>query len=443
MATIVKYDNGLKRIEFVLAPNGPRQTLRLGRVSQKLAGGWLDRIHAIIADKLANRPHDAELSQWLGGLDEVMLKRMRACGLADGVGLTHITLGKFLEQFFDQLPGKQSTRTFYGHTRRNLEVFMGKDTLLRSIDIKKAEEWRKWLEVEEELSGATIARRVKAARTIFRTAVRWKMAGDNPFKDLKAGSQTNEARKQFIPVDVIEQVIDACPDAEWRVIVALARYAGLRTPSETMALRWQDIDFVRGVMLVRCPKLEHNERFATRLVPLFPEVRQYLEDLKELAEPNAVFVITHNRLGSLNLRTRFEKIIERAKVQKWPRLFHNLRASLETELVRQYDLATVCRWIGNSPEIAARHYMTSQDIAGDFRRAAGMPNEAQQKTQWSADTVECQRVTSEPEKPQNAVEIGKLVTCGQSEAFAVKGDTWAMRDSNPRHPRCKHGALTN
>ena len=35
-------------------------------------------------------------------------------------------------------------------------------------------------------------------------------------------------------------------DAEWKAIIALARYGGLRTPSETMALRWIDIDWERG-----------------------------------------------------------------------------------------------------------------------------------------------------------------------------------------------------
>ena len=73
MASIVKYDGGLKRIEFSLTPNGPRKILRLGGISMKTATTWRDNIQAIIGDKLANRPHDAELSAWLGGLDESML----------------------------------------------------------------------------------------------------------------------------------------------------------------------------------------------------------------------------------------------------------------------------------------------------------------------------------------------------------------------------------
>jgi hypothetical protein len=48
--------------------------------------------------------------------------------------------------------------------------------------------------------------------------------------------------------------------------------------------------------------------------------------------------------------------------------------------MREYDLSTVCRWIGNSPAVAARHYATSIDLDADFQRAAGMaPPEVQQK----------------------------------------------------------------
>jgi len=42
--------------------------------------------------------------------------------------------------------------------------------------------------------------------------------------------------------------------------------------------------------------------------------------------------------GNCNLRTTFEKIIERAGLTQWPRLFHNLRASRETELVERFPV---------------------------------------------------------------------------------------------------------
>ena len=41
--------------------------------------------------------------------------------------------------------------------------------------------------------------------------------------------------------------------------------------------------------------------------------------------------------------------------------------------MQEYDLATFCKWIGNSPAVSAKHYAVSVDWDGDFRRAAGIP----------------------------------------------------------------------
>jgi hypothetical protein len=42
-------------------------------------------------------------------------------------------------------------------------------------------------------------------------------------------------------------------------------------------------------------------------------------------------------------------------------LFHNLRASRETELAAQFPIHVVCAWIGNTEMIAAKHYLQVTD----------------------------------------------------------------------------------
>src|SRR4051812_19551685 len=133
MATIVKYNRGLKRIEFSPTPNSLRKVLRLGRINAKTAESWLAKVETIIGDKLANRPHDPELSKWLGGLDEKMLKRLRAVGLADGVGLSVTTLAEFLDRYFATMTAKPGTRLAYGHVRKNLEVYFGSSKPVREV----------------------------------------------------------------------------------------------------------------------------------------------------------------------------------------------------------------------------------------------------------------------------------------------------------------------
>ena len=100
-------------------------------------------------------------------------------------------------------------------------------------------------------------------------------------------------------------------------------------------------------------------------MPLFPELRRYLLNLFTETPDGTEYVISKCRGGALNLRTQFERIIERVGETPWPRLFHNLRASRESELMREYDLATVCKWVGNSPAVAAKHYATSVPISDE------------------------------------------------------------------------------
>ena len=72
-----------------------------------------------------------------------------------------------------------------------------------------------------------------------------------------------------------------------------------------------------------------------------------------------------------NLRTQAHRIIRRAGLDAWERVFQNLRSSRETELVEDFPLKAVTDWIGNSPDVANKHYLQTHDEY--FRRAAGLP----------------------------------------------------------------------
>ena len=105
------------------------------------------------------------------------------------------------------------------------------------------------------------------------------------------------------------------------MIVALSRYGGLRCPSEVLSLRWQDIDWEHGRITVSSPKTEHHADKASRVIPLFAELRPYLADSFDAALVGAECVVDPRfRKGALgpngwrnsNLRTTFEKIVQRA-----------------------------------------------------------------------------------------------------------------------------------
>jgi hypothetical protein len=105
----------------------------------------------------------------------------------------------------------------------------------------------------------------------------------------------------------------------------------------------------------------------SRVFPMTPELNSALDGLlghHDRAGSGCVF----KRLRGSNLGTQAKRIIKRAGLTPWPRIFHNLRASCETDLVKNHPLHVACAWIGNSEIIAKKHYLQVTDE--DYARAA-------------------------------------------------------------------------
>ncbi len=508
MATLVPVKNkageptGCWRIVFTNAQR-KRRELRTGRLSADDAKFWQKCVKRMLEAQKSGDVLDPVTKAWLSQLGPTVQARLEALGL---VTVTESPeLGAFLDRYITQRADtKPATRTVYGHTRRALLAFFGADRQLRSITRGDADEWRLYLitearkqrkgtEVKKGLADNTVRRRCGIAKQFFNAALRKGLVDFNPFGDLVAAVKGNAARFAFITREDAAKVLAACPDAQWRLIFALSRFGGLRCPSEHLALKWGHVDWERGRLTVPQPKLEHLEGKATRMTPLFPELRQWLEDVAYLAkdanggrlDPEA-FIITRYRDADQNLRTTLEKIIKRAKVDQWPKLFQNLRSTRETELAEHYPLHVVTAWLGNSQLVAAKHYLqvtdehferaiaaqVSPDAASEPAQADGSPNssgakqEAQDRSeQGSAGDaggadVDAQQGGATHFATRAMAQDGEVWASNESggdecaskmphnaalfsEVIIDGPEAWAMRDSNPRHPRCKRGALTN
>jgi integrase len=119
-------------------------------------------------------------------------------------------------------------------------------------------------------------------------------------------------------------------------------------PSELLTLKWADIDWECGRFTVRASKTEHHEGQGIRIVPIFPELRTYLNACWDAAAEGAEHVIVRYRDKNFNLRTQLERIIGRAGLKPWPKLFQNLRATRATELVKDCKKPQGCRRTGGA-----------------------------------------------------------------------------------------------
>ncbi len=367
MASVSRDRNGTKRVLFT-DRDGERKAVRLGAVSAKTAEAFRLKLQDLIAARFTETAIDAETARWLADLPDRMYARLVRVGLAEPrASASRVTLGGLLAAFFASVDVKPATLVRMKQVEAALVGCFTKERDAATIGETDADGWRTWLK-EQGYAAATVSRSVIYARQVFKWAMRRGMVASNPFAFVKAGSQSNPARAAFIDRDTIAKVIDAAPDAEWRLLIALSRFGGLRVPSEALALRWSDVNWEHNRLTVRSPKTEHHEGKGERIIPLFPEIREHLQAVFDAAPVGSVNVIGRYRVGA-NLNPHFRRIIRRAGVAPWPRTWHNLRASRQTELAATFPLHTVCAWIGNSKAVAAGHYLQVTDA--DWVRAIG------------------------------------------------------------------------
>jgi integrase len=377
MASLSHDSNGTKRIQFV-GGDGVRRTIRLGSVPMKVADAWKRRVEELVANRIGGVAADADLAAWLRDLPDDSHEKLSRVGLVVArVHENNRTLEDLIKAFTDRATVKQGTAANYAQTFDSLRAFYGGDRSLSMITAESADEWKvaiasaatsegKWkkkrMRADGRLAPATVSKRVRVAKQLFAKALAWRWMDANPFRSLTAGSQANPARAAYVDVPTTDAVLEACPGPEWRALVGLARFAGLRCPSEVGGLTWADVDFHHGRITVRSPKTAHHGHdHAVRFVPISPRLRSVLAHAFDAAPAGETLVVPMAGRAGANLRTAFERIIVRASCEPWPRLFQNLRASCETDWATQHPAHAVAKWLGHSPRIAQAHYLVTTD----------------------------------------------------------------------------------
>lgn len=414
-----------------------QKSLRLGRCTKRTAQNALTGFERVLESRRTGSTIHPDGVRWLESIDDRLHARVARLGLVEPrVNAESVTLADLLNRFDAASAVKASTRAAYKQTIDSLRALLGADTPLASITPSHADSWRKSIAEPVKIKGddgkerikrlapATVAKRVHVARAIFKRAVRWGLISSSPFADLRAGSQSNPDRAFYVSNETVRSILEACPDDQWRAIIALSRLAGLRCPSEIVALRWGDVNWERGRLTVRSPKTARHEGHAVRVVPIAPELRPLLQDLFDRAEVGEEAVVP--RLGDprMNLRTTFGKIIARAGLKPWPRLFHNMRASCATDWVERFPNHVVAGWLGHSPMIAAQHYLQVRDAHFDLAAGVGgVGGGAEKPAANPATQVRPSTLTVSEPKTQNPDNSSELVGFG---AGCEPVENWAM-----------------
>jgi integrase len=438
MASISDDPNGRRRILFV-APDGSRKTIRLGKCDRKTAEAINRHVEALLSAKIGGQPIPRDTASWLSGIGDSLKAKLAGVGLVDAE--KKITLQEFLADWLKNKEAagfKRASLRAWGQTVEELTKLFGTKTLLL-ISHADGEAYRVAMQARG-LRMTTMHKRLGHGRQMLEDAVRLGHIPVNPWKHVRQRQGDPSERRAYISIADAQRVIEYCPNVWWKLMVALARFGGLRMPSETFSLTWADVDWERNRLSVPSPKTEHTGK-THRVIPLFALLRPHLEAAFDQTPEGTVFIIPEkyraraqgpDEWGGANFRTTFTKIIRKAGVEPWPRLWHSLRASCESDLAQSFPLAVVTKWLGNTPSVALRHYVDPTEAAftqaTDWVPASGAKSgarearkAAQQSSVGNRDKVQLSTESAENEGfPRDSANPRDIVNACSRECMGIE-----------------------
>jgi hypothetical protein len=343
----------------------------------------------------------------------------------------HVTpkLGGFLEDFRSTLTNLDlQTQYHYQRSCNYLLDYFPQNMRIDLITPGKAESHCHWLMTErankgkKNLKDTTVFRHRTAFNTIFDYGVKHKYISESSYVDVRVGRECNEERQFYVSVEIIDRILPFCPDDEFRLLLMLARHAGLRIPSE-----------------IREMKLEHfhENRFdiiegktGRRSVPFFPAIRSYFEIVRVQAKPGREYVFEYYR-NHANPGTVLKRAIEAADLDIWPKLFNNLRSSCITDKERKgWPESTMNMVFGNSKRIREKNYV--QRLRDEeFAALCGIPKPPSSSEAGSAKMTDYKYSIQEfePSCPDVSDFWEMAATAGEQAFSKVSGDFSDFRRS--------------
>ncbi len=364
MATLTPQAYGF---EVRVRVGGKPRKIGLGRIAKGRAEAIRGHIAALESVAKHGGQLNGEAVAWLATIDDTLHGRLAFLGLTTARAAVVRTVGELIEHYkerrFEQL--KPGTRAVMEQAFRAMREHLGADTPLAAVTPGDAEDFAskeaaktpKRIVDGRKYARATVQKRCEIATRLFGHAIKHRMLDRNPFVDAGVSRSPVASEKRFfLPASDARRILAELPGVEWQLLFSLARWAGVRVPSEPRLLRFSDVDWANNRFRIRSPKTERQGK-AERWVPIFPELRAPLLAACEAAgEGDALLMPSVQYLTGAAIRRPLEVAILAAGLDVWPNLWKSLRSTRETELLENYPAHAACGWIGNSVAVAVKHY---------------------------------------------------------------------------------------
>lgn len=370
--------NGSYRVEYYV--DKKKDAFMLPTKNRTAAKKIADMVQRLL-DWRKHKEPDPVLFEWLKNLPENMRERLESKGLIETQH--RVTLQDAVNAYVDSKKAGRDKLTYENRLTENrwFLTYFKPEMLLEQIDRHAAVKFMNWLQSNKKLkSHAYINKIMKWATSVFKYAI---SCGDfsppNPFEGVRLPEKVLRD-KQYITIEYTEQLMGVLPTIQWRTVVAMLRYGGMR-PEEVILAEWDGVDWKAGTFTFRSPKTEYIQGKERRTIPLFPRLRQALEKMRMAAvqeNGNGLprYIISTNKShngwdskrdavenGRRMTFAQLSKYIKKANLANPGAVPTNMRGSCSTDLKRKYPEYAVDSWLGHAKEVANKHYdVVTQDL---------------------------------------------------------------------------------
>ena len=258
--------------------------------------------------------------------------------------LGRMPFNQFADMYLERVvPLMKSIRTERDRVKRWMRQFATRP--LGQITRAEIEAWRR--ERMSKCRPATINRDLSRLRHMLNLAVEWELLEKSPMQGMKF-LRENNARTRYLSLEECQRLIASCIAPHIRALVGVALHSGMRL-GEILNLRWYDLDFASGFILVR-----DSKNGESRHVPMDATLSALFRAYPHRLGTDLVF--SSSRGGRIvDVRTGFQNACKRAELTDLH--FHDLRHTFASQFVMAGgDLYILKEILGHkSPAMAARY----------------------------------------------------------------------------------------
>lgn len=311
-------------------------------------------VEGFLSAERLGEPLDRKTRAYFESAPGDLIKRFSALGIsAAKTNSTVEDCWKLFERFYDGRV-KDSTALHRLTVYNRFRSYFPAGIKFSDLTPEYVREFRD--ELDRLYAPTTVNKSIGDLRTFGKWAVERGYASENPFLCVRRGPTGNRARDFQVPAEWTERILDACPSQCWRTLYCLWRHAGLRR-QEPLGLTRESIDLRTGRLSVHSPKTErYGEDHANRIVPIAPILRRELKRHFASQPRDEHFLIYENRRKEFD--GGFRRILFDAGLERWPKLFQNLRSSCENDWIREgLPAHVVANWLGHSVRVQEAYYL--------------------------------------------------------------------------------------